>query len=234
MAQLSIDKFQSPVVSTSPMTINGTVIRTFTLLLFTTMAAVVGWVFLPASFILFALLLGAGGSILFSVLAGRQPLNAKLPAIGYALLQGVLVGAIARMYEASYEGIILAALAATGVTVLTTLIMYAAGLVKVTRKFRSIVLMATMAVMAFYILSIVLALFGVTIPFVFSSGPIGIAFSVLVIGIATAGLFVDYQVVSDAISQQADERFEWFAAFGITASVIWIFIEIMRLFAKIR
>ena len=236
MPQLRIEKFRSPdtLSTTSPMTVNGTVIRTFTLLVLSAVFGVGGWLFLPENVLLIGLLLGAAGAFAFSFMAGRNPEKAKVPALLYAVVQGFLVGAIARMFETSYDGIVVTALIATASTVLATLVLYASGVVKVTAKMRSMVFMATGAVMVFYLVSIVLSLLGISIPFVFDAGPIGVGFSLLVIGIAVAGLFVDYSIVTEAMEKGADERFEWFAAFGITASVLWIFVEFLRLFSKLR
>lgn len=236
MSSLNLDKFTVPpdlfVKNYEPMTINGTVVRTAILLGVSVVAGAVGWMFLPASMLMVAALLGVGGAIAFSVMASRRPLNAKVPAFAYAAMQGLLIGAVARLYENAYEGVVVMALLATAVTVASTLVLFATGLVRPSKKVRSIVLMATMAIFGFYAISIVLSMLGMGLPAL--SGPWGIVISLVILGVAIMNLFTDYTIVMEAIEEKADERFEWFAAFGLTATVLWVFVEFLRLFARSR
>lgn len=216
------------------MTVNGTVVRSAMLLAVSALAAAAGWVLLPASALSLAMIVAVGGAIGFSVWAHRRPLAAKWPAFAYALMQGALVGAVSRGYASAYDGLVVSALAATAIAVAVTLLMFTSGVVKVTAKFRAIVFMATAAAMAFYLVAFVLGVFGVRIPGVFDAGLLGVGFSLLMVTIACANLFVDYQVVAEAVDAGADERFEWFAAFGIVATVLWVYLEMLRLLSKLR
>lgn len=228
------EDFRDHYFSSTPMTVNGTVVRTALLLAVTVAAAAAGWFFLPGEWLLLAAAASIAGAIAFTVWARKQPLKAKAPAIGYAAMQGVLVGAISRNYAELYDGIIYTALIATGITVVGSLILYATGVVRVSQKARSIIAMLTLGAFLFYGTAIVLALFGLQMPGLTGSGIFGYGLSALMLALAVANLFSDYSIVDEAVANRADERFEWFAAFGLVAVIIWIYIEFLRLFARSR
>lgn len=238
MSYMSVEKLTKPVEGGvhAPMTVNGVLVRTAILLLVSLAAGVGGWFLLPQGMGLLAILVGVGGAILFSVLANRRPLQAKLPAFGYAVLQGFLVGSVSRWipenYGKSASGIVQGALVLTMVIVATTLFLYATRIVKVTNKFRAVVFFATMSVFVYYVLAFLLGLAGVQMPLIYDTGTFGMLFTLVVLIIASMNLFTDYWVVENAVEQGADERFEWFAAFGITATVLWIYVEALRLLSK--
>lgn len=241
MAHLSLEKFmpsaeERTLETFDPMTRNGVIVRTVILLAVTVAFGAVGWLVVPGSptLMLGATIGAVAGAVVFGIWAARKPLNAKVPAFGYAAAQGILIGAISAGYAGTYEGIIQQALMLTAVCVAVTLGLYASGLVKVNRKFGFIIVAATLAVMGYYLIAFAMSFFGVQAPLIWDSGPIGIMFSVLVLGLAAANLFLDYETVTQAIDSGADERFEWYAAFGITATVLWVYLEALRLLGKMR
>ena len=224
------------VLDEPPMTVNGTVVRSFMLLFLSAIAAAAGWVFLGPrqELLLPALILGAGGAIVFGIMAGRRPLNAKKPAIFYAVLQGILVGAISSLFAANYPDIVMQALTLTGVIVAVSLVMFSTGMIKVTQKFRSIIMMATFAIMGYYLLALLLLVFGTQVPLIWDTGLLGIGFSIFVLGIATSNLFLDYDVIQKGVASKIPESYEWYAAFGLVATVLWIYIEVLRLLSKLQ
>jgi uncharacterized YccA/Bax inhibitor family protein len=233
---LSFDLNTERDLNEPPMTINGTVVRSFMLLFLSVVAASFGWVFLGPrpELLLPALLLGAGGAIVFAIMAGRKPLQAKTPAMLYAVLQGVLVGAISAMFAANYGDIILQALMLTGTIVGVSLVLFSTGIVKVTQKFRSIVIMATFGIMGYYLVALLLLVAGIQVPLIWDTGLFGIGFSLFVLGIASLNLFLDYDVVQKGVNASLPESYEWYAAFGLVATVLWIYIEALRLFSKLQ
>ncbi|MFZ0014694.1 MAG: Bax inhibitor-1/YccA family protein [Acidimicrobiia bacterium] len=152
----------------------------------------------------------------------------------YALAQGVLVGAISKIYSDVYDGIVVQAVLATFAVFIAMLFMYANRIIKVTQRLRSTVMLATAGVLLFYLISIVLSLFGVDIPFIWDGGPFSILLSVIIVGIASFNLLLDFDVIERGIDNRAPSWFSWFAAFGLMVTVVWLYIEILRLLALTR
>lgn len=209
--------------------------RTAILLGITAAFGVVGYAFFPPGLLLVGLLLSIAGTIVFGVMAGRRPLHAKLPAMAYAAMQGVLIGAICAQYAAKYDGIIVQALLATSAVVGATLLLFASGVIRPGAKARSVIYSLALGAFVFYAVNIVFTLLGSPLPGMDGGGGFwAYAIPVVMLVIASLTLFAGYSIVLEAIQQQADERFEWFAAYGIAASIIWVFIEFIRLFAVSR
>jgi uncharacterized YccA/Bax inhibitor family protein len=152
----------------------------------------------------------------------------------YAIAEGVLVGTISKIYSDVYDGIVVQAVLATFAVFIAMLFMYANRIIKVTQRLRSTIMLATAGVFLFYMISIVLSLFGVDIPFIWDGGPFSILLSVLIVGIASFNLLLDFDVIERGINNRAPQWFSWFAAFGLMVTVVWLYIEILRLLALTR
>jgi uncharacterized YccA/Bax inhibitor family protein len=163
-----------------------------------------------------------------------RPTAAPLLAPLYALLEGMALAAISYSFEMRYPGIAMNAVLATFGIFLTTLFMYSRSIVTVDEKFTKGVVTATIAVFLVYMADMVAGLFGVHIPMIHQSGPVGIIFSLVVIGIATANLFLDFELVHKAVEERAPKYFEWYCAFGLTVTLIWLYVEILNLLRKLR
>ena len=131
-----------------------------------------------------------------------------------------------------YPGIVMQAVALTFAVMLAMLALYRSGWIKVTQKFRMGVMAATGGLAMFYLLSIVLGMFNVEIPMLYSSSPIGIGFSIIVVIIAALNLVLDFDFIDRAAQAQAPKHIEWYAAFGLTLTLIWLYIEILRLLSR--
>jgi uncharacterized YccA/Bax inhibitor family protein len=182
-----------------------------------------GWLFIP-------MLAGLG----LVILAAFKPHLAKFLAPIYALTQGLVVGAISAVYEAQWDGIVLQAVGATLGVFLVTLVMYALRIVKVTNRMRNIVIAATLGLAVFYLFAFVLSLFGVEFSMFTSPSWFGIGFSVFVAGLAAFNLFLDYDIIERGIAGGAPKSFEWMASLGLIVTIIWLYLEILRLLAKLR
>jgi uncharacterized YccA/Bax inhibitor family protein len=182
-----------------------------------------GWLFIP-------MLAGLG----LVILAAFKPHLAKFLAPIYALTQGLVVGAISAVYEAQWDGIVLQAVGATLGVFLVTLAMYALRIVKVTNRMRNIVIAATLGLAVFYLFAFVLSLFGVEFSMFTSPSWFGIGFSVFVAGLAAFNLFLDYDIIERGIAGGAPKSFEWMASLGLIVTIIWLYLEILRLLAKLR
>jgi uncharacterized YccA/Bax inhibitor family protein len=163
-----------------------------------------------------------------------KPTIARFTAPLYAIGEGVFVGAISHVFEIQYQGIVVQAVGATLGVFLVTLVMYALRIVKVTQRFRSIVIAATFGLAIFYMFSIVLHLFGVDIGFINQPTGLGIAFSVFAAGLAAFNLFLDYDIIERGVKAQAPKYFEWMAALGLVVTLVWLYLEMLRLIGKLR
>jgi uncharacterized YccA/Bax inhibitor family protein len=114
------------------------------------------------------------------------------------------------------------------------LFLYANRIIRVTQRMRSTIILATVGVALFYLVSIVLSLFGVDMPFVWDGGPISILISAVIVGIAAFNLLIDFDVIEHGIREGAPGWMSWFAAFGLMVTVVWLYLEILRLLALTR
>jgi uncharacterized YccA/Bax inhibitor family protein len=162
-----------------------------------------------------------------------KPTAARFLAPVYAIAQGSVVGAISKMFNVQYPGIVIQAVGATIGVFVMMLVLYRTGILRVTDKFRRIVIGATMGLMAFYLVSFIVGLFGANI-FPTGSSTMSIGFSVLVAGLAAMNLALDFDFIDKAEAAGAPKHMEWFAAFGIMVTLVWLYLEILRLLAKMR
>ena len=158
----------------------------------------------------------------------------RITAPLYALAEGVLVGAISRIYSEQWEGIVLQAVLATFSVFAVMLFLYANRIIKVTERLRATIMLATGGVFLFYLASIVLSLFGANMPFVWDGGPLSILISLVIIGVAAFNLLLDFDIIERGVRSGAPGWMSWFAAFGLMVTVVWLYLEILRLLAITR
>ena len=165
-----------------------------------------------------------------------KPQFAKFIAPLYAIAQGFFVGAISRMYETFYDGIVVQAAGATIAVFGVMLVLYRTRIIKVTDRFRKIVVSATIGVMVFYGVSLLISLFAGpdSVSFLSSPSLLGIAFSVFVAGLAAFNLALDFDFIERGAQQGLDKNFEWVAAFGLLVTIVWLYLEMLRLLSKLR
>lgn len=228
--------------SQTAMTVNGTITATATLFVILLASAAVGWIRTDSPafgesrgipMLAWAgLLVGFGLAILLRF----KPLLAKFIAPVYAVAEGFFVGAISKMYEGYQHGIVVQAAGATLAVVAVMLVLYRTGIIRVTDRFRKVVTAATMGVMVFYGVSLLIRLFAGADSVSFLSSPslLGIGFSVLVAGLAAFNLALDFDFIERGAKAQLDKNFEWYAAFGLLVTIIWLYLEILRLLSKLN
>ena len=231
---------QTPVVmgADDAMTIGGTSAKTAFLLILVLGAGAWGWTLvepqtgstsLPGWW--FFLAIGAVG---LAILTAFKPRLAIITGPLYALTMGVAIGTISRLYESQFEGIVLQAIMATAAVFFVMLVLFVTRAIRVTDKLRGVIIGATLGIMLFYLASFVLSLFAVSIPLVWDSGPVGIGFSVLIVGIAAFNLMLDFDLIERGVQARAPKFMEWFGAFALMVTIIWLYIEILRLIGKVR
>jgi len=163
-----------------------------------------------------------------------RPQWAKFIAPVYAIAQGFAVGAISKAYETWQDGIVLQAIGATLGVFIVMLFLYRTNVIKVTERYRRIVVGATFGVMIFYGVSLLMSLFGANISFIDSPSLLGIGLSVLIAAIAAANLALDFDFIERGAQQQMPKNVEWFAAFGLLVTIVWLYLEMLRLISKIN
>jgi len=231
----------TPLPGTKVMTANGTFAKTFFLFLFVLAGAAFGWSQVTPSpanaqqlqipgWIWLPLI----GAMVTAFVCIFRPKASPVLAPVYALLEGVVLGAISKLFEANWNGIVFQAVLATAAAFFVTLALYVFGVVKVTQRMRMVVIGATIGIAVMYMLALLLSVFGVDITFLNDSSPLSIGISVLICGVATFNLFLDYDFIQRATAAGAPKYMEWYGAFGIMLTLVWLYLEFLRLFAKLR
>jgi uncharacterized YccA/Bax inhibitor family protein len=220
------------------MTLEGTVNKTGVLLLCTAVTAAWTWhLFMQsrsAASILPLLWLGTIGGFIVALVTVFKKTWSPVTAPAYALLEGLALGGISAVLDLRFPGIAIQAVGLTFGTLFVLLLAYRSGLIRVTQKFRLGVIAATGAIMLFYVAQLLLGFFGVHFSTVNGSSPIGIGFSVIVVIVASLNLVLDFDFIESGVRASAPKYMEWYAAFGLMVTLVWLYLEILRLLTKIR
>jgi uncharacterized YccA/Bax inhibitor family protein len=152
----------------------------------------------------------------------------------YALIEGVVVGSVSLLFEMRFPGIVLQAVGLTFGVFAALLIAYSSGWIKATQNFRLGVFAATGGIAILYLVSMVGSFVGFSIGFIHEASPLGIAFSVVVVGIAALNLVLDFDFIERGAEQRAPKYMEWYAAFGLIVTLIWLYLEMLRLLSKLQ
>ena len=174
---------------------------------------------------------GAIGGLVVVIIAAFRPQNSNFLAPAYAALEGLFVGGISAMYASAFNGIVLNAVSLTIGVLLVMLFVYQAGIIKVTDKFRSGVIMATGAILLVYVVNFVLSFFGIHIPYLHEGGTIGMLISLAIIGVASLNLLLDFDNFEKGEQYGAPAYMEWYSAMGLLITLVWLYIEILRFIA---
>ena len=220
------------------MTLSGTVNKTGILLLCAVATAAWTWnQFMQTHDLSFAgpaMLVGALGGLVFAMVTIFKKEWSPVTAPIYALLEGFVLGGLSALLELRYPGIAMQAVALTFGTLFVMLLAYKSGLIKVTQKFRMGVVAATGGIFVLYMLEMLLGFFGIQFTTINGAGPIGIGFSLFVVAIAALNLVLDFDFVERGVACGAPKYMEWYAAFGIIVTLVWLYLEILRLLSKLR
>lgn len=175
------------------------------------------------------------GLILALIVSFRPQSSAYLVPL-YALAEGVFLGAISAYFNDAFAekapGIVMQAVGLTFGVVIAMFALYRFGIIKATQKFKAIVFTATAGIMMFYAISMILRLFDVQMPLIHESTTMGIVFSFIVVGVAALNLIMDFDMIEQGSAMGAPKYMEWYGAFGLMVTIIWLYLEILRLLAK--
>ncbi|RPE81195.1 Bax inhibitor-1/YccA family protein [Vulcaniibacterium tengchongense] len=177
---------------------------------------------------------GMIGGLVLALVTAFKPAWSAVTAPLYALLEGFFLGAVSAMFEHRYPGIVMQAVMLTFGTLFALLLAYRSGLVRATENFKLGVAAATGGIALVYLVTIVLGLFDVRVPFIHESGLIGIGFSLFVVVIAALNLVLDFDFIESGAEQGAPKYMEWYAAFGLMVTLVWLYVEFLRLLAKLQ
>ncbi|QWR78890.1 Bax inhibitor-1/YccA family protein [Candidatus Magnetomonas plexicatena] len=232
----SLTRYRSISGYSETMTIQGAVNKSLLLIFILTLAAVWMWnrfftegpqVVMPF------VILGAIGGLITAIITIFKNNFATVTAPLYALFEGLVIGGVSSLAEAAYPGIAFQAVVLTIGTLVALLFAYKTGLVRATQKFKSGVIAATGGVCLIYMTSMILGLFHIQIPFLFS-GVIGLGFSVVVTAIAALNLVLDFDLIEQSAAAHAPKFMEWYGAFALLVTLVWLYLEILRLLQILR
>ena len=218
------------------MTLEGTALRTGLLLLGVVCSAAFTWqkvVSFPAAAVPW-MIGGVIGGLLFALATYFKKTWAPVTATGYALCEGLFLGAVSAMYEVRFGGIVLQAVGLTFGVLAMLLVAYVTRLIRATENFKLGVFAATAGIGLVYLATWILSFFGVRIPYIHDSGWIGIGFSAFVVAIAALSLVMDFDFIEEGVRQGAPKYMSWYAAFGLLVTLVWLYLEILRLLSKLR
>jgi uncharacterized YccA/Bax inhibitor family protein len=235
---LSVSTFDGLAASDNPMTLSGTINKTAMLLALVLVGAGWAWNVYFASHriedVLSYVWIGSLGGLLVALVTIFNKQIAAYTAPAYAVLEGLAVGALSALYEARQPGIAIQAAGLTFAILAVMLVAYRFELIKVTEHFKAGVIAATGGIAILYMADLVLMYFGHPVAMIHDSGTWGIAFSLFVIFIASLNLVMDFDFIAKGVAQRSPKYMEWYSAFGLVVTLIWLYLEILRLLGKRR
>jgi uncharacterized YccA/Bax inhibitor family protein len=217
------------------MTMRGSIGKTAYGMAIVIAAAIVGWTLVPklGTSISWWWLLGVGiGALVVGIVAAfkSNPYTVTL----YAVLEGLLIGLISRQFETAYDGIVFQAIALTLATTVGMLALFNSGFINITQKTRSIITIATVGVLLYFVFEIIISLVNPAFASILTSGPVGIVIAAVIVIIAAMNLLLDFDFITKGSEQGLAKKTEWYAAFGLLVTLIWLYISILRLLGASR
>ncbi len=215
-------------------TVNKTAFLAFLVLISSTWIWKMYYISLNPATVMPWMLGGAFGGFIVALVTIFKKQWAPLTAPIYSVLEGLFLGGISAIFENHYPGIVIQAVSLTLGTLFCLLLAYRSGLIKVTENFKLGIIAATGGIALIYLATLFLGIFGIGMPFIHETGIIGIGFSLFVVTIAALNLVLDFDFIESGVAHGAPKYMEWYAAFGLMVTLIWLYIEILRLLAKLR
>jgi uncharacterized YccA/Bax inhibitor family protein len=236
------EKSFTGVTDDSVMTLKGTVNKSFLMTLLVILGASYTWriffqnpdpLAIPPVLLTYMLIGGIGGFVLSLVIIFR-PVFSPWAAPVYAVLEGLFLGAISSFFEYKMPGIVIQAASLTFLTLLAMLFLYRTGIIKVTEKFRLGVFATTGGIALMYFAGFILGLFGINFPLMHGGGTLGIVIGVVICGVAALNLVLDFDFIEKGSESGLPKFMEWYSAFALMVTLVWLYLEILRLLARIN
>ncbi len=234
-------QYFGPGMATERMTLNGTIHKTLFLLSIIAITGTLAYSITSETPGLgYLMMIGGaiGGLIMALIIMFVRPANPQVLITMYALLEGLFIGSFSYVIENYYlggnEGVVFQALIGTAAVFVTMLTLYRLKIIQPTEKYILAVVSMAGAIMMVYLVNFIMSFFGTTIPFLHSSGPIGIGISVIFTAVAALFLIIDFGMIENGVRLGAPKNMEWYGAFGLVMTLIWLYIEMLKLIAKLR
>lgn len=234
------DNFASdiPIMESDVMSVNGTIQKSFFMLVMLVVSAAYTWTLALQGFVDKVNILGTIGVIaafiaviIMNFVRGKA--SGVLATI-YSIGEGLFLGMVSVMFQKVYPGIVLQAVIATFSVMFVMLALFKLEIIKCGERFKAFYMTALMSVVIIYVIQFVASMFGRSIPQIFTSSPIGIGFSLIVIGIASLGFIMDFDFIKQGENRLAPKYYEWIGATGLMTSIVWVYVEILQLLAKLN
>lgn len=228
---------QRAASSSEVMTFQGTKYKTLIMLALVVLGASYTWrlAAMESTSVLTWMMIGGIGGFITAIITVFSPRNAHITAPIYSVLQGLLLGGLSAFMSAQYGlGIITQAVGLTFATFFFMLLLYRSGTIKATAKFRMAVFAATGAIALMYFISFIMGLFGVSMGFLHDGGIVSIVISLAIIGVAALNLILDFDFIERGVQMGAEKHMEWYGAFGLMVTLIWLYIEFLKLLSKLN
>lgn len=225
------------VLDSEPMTVNGAINKTFILFGLLLISSLIVWDLFYKGYTDKVMMLGGVGFVVsiisfIVIMVNRKAISIAAPI--YAASEGLLLGAISSQIDKIYPGIAIQAISITLMSLFALLFLYRIGAIRCTEKFRSVIFISTFSILGIYIINLIGSFFGMQIPQIQSSSNIGIGFSLLVVVIASLNLIIDFDFIERGAQNMLGKSYEWYGAFGLMVTLVWLYIEILNLLMKLR
>lgn len=228
----------SVITDENAMTVRGTLQKFGFLFLMTMGTAFYSWKEYSDGGNVMPLIIGGaiGGLVIAIVLMFKKEWSPYLAPL-YGLCEGLFVGAISAYYNFAFAdaapNIVINAVGLTFGTAIAMYLLYSFRIIQATQKFKAIVMTATAGIAVFYLITFVLGFFGIQIPFIHEGSMIGIGFSIFIVAIAALNLILDFDMIEQGAALGAPKYMEWYGAFGLLVTIVWLYLEILRLLSKL-
>lgn len=227
----------STTASGDVMTRAGTAGKSIVLLALCAFSATFTWTQVAAgntAVVMPALLVGGLGGFIMAMVVSFKPATAPVVAPIYAVLEGLMLGALSSLMNTRYPGIPQQAVLLTFAVALGVFTLYRMNILKATEGFRRMVVGATIGIAVFYLVNIVLSMFNVNMGYTMSSSPIAIGINLVIAGVAAMNLVLNFDDIDQAVRMGAPKRMEWYGAFGLMVTLVWLYLELLRLLSRLQ
>lgn len=235
---LNENKFneQERILEGMPMTVNGTIQITAFLGLLLVCAATFVWSRLTSGYTDIGMMLMGGGLIVGFILALIISFTRnKFLVPVYAVCEGCALGGISAIFEAQFPGIVVQAVAGTFAALFAMLLLYRMNIIRATDKFRSVIFITTASIAGIYLVDLLGRwLFHMHVPLINSASPAGILISLVIVAVAALNLIIDFDFIERGEQMMLPKDYEWYGAFGLMVTLVWLYMEILRLLSKIN